>query len=250
MLTQPRKLATRTLAERIAFEMDEKLHGFVDYVSSAGKTNQLNPDCKILVKLDRLLLDEIEEDPLLEKYSCLVIDEAHERTISIDVIIGLIKNILSKRGNFKVIITSATLDSALFEKYFKTKTFKVSGRMYPVTIKHLPIKSKENFVDKIYECINKEIIPQGNIKNEYRGHILAFCTTVDEINQLCERFRNTLDPKQFVVCPLHGKLEPSEQKKAFEPTGSKFKLVFSTRIAETAITIDKVKVVIDLGYDR
>jgi HrpA-like RNA helicase len=73
---------------------------------------------------------------------------------------------------------------------------------------------------------------------------------VDEINELCEKFRNTLDPKQFVICPLHGRLEPAEQKKAFEQVGSKFKLVFSSRIAETAITIDKVKVVIDVGYDR
>lgn len=180
----------------------------------------------------------------------MVIDEAHERTISIDVIIGLIKKIVTERKDFKVIITSATLDSALFEQYFKTKTFKVSGRMYPVTIKYLPLKSKERFVDKISECINTEIIPKGNLKNEYRGHILAFCTTVDEINELCDKYRNSLDPKQFVICPLHGKLDPEEQRKAFDKVGDKIKLVFSSRIAETAITIDKVKVVIDLGQDR
>mgnify|MGYP000875025922 FL=1 len=136
VLTQPRKIATRTLAERIAFEMGEEVHRFVDYVASSG--NSPNPSSKIIVKLDRLLLDEFENDPLLSNYSCLVIDEAHERTISIDVIIGLIANVLRQRKDFKVIVTSATLDAALFEKYFKAKTFKVSGRLYPVEIIYKP----------------------------------------------------------------------------------------------------------------
>jgi HrpA-like RNA helicase len=112
--------------------MGEYVGEFVDYVASAGKT--ANPQAKIIFKLDRLVLDELTEDPLLSKYSCLVIDEAHERTISIDVIIGLITNLLKQRQDFKVIVTSASMDIQLFENYFRTKTLKVSGRMFPVTI--------------------------------------------------------------------------------------------------------------------
>jgi HrpA-like RNA helicase len=89
LVTQPRRLATRSLAERVAIEMGENVGGFVDYMASAGK--RVNPKAKIVFKLDRLVLDELTEDPILSNYSCLVIDEAHERTISIDVILGLIK---------------------------------------------------------------------------------------------------------------------------------------------------------------
>lgn len=112
--------------------MGENVGDFVDYVASAGKS--ANKNAKIIFKLDRIVLDELTEDPLLSKYSCLVIDEAHERTISIDVILGLIKELLMKRDDFKIIVTSASMDIQLFEKYFKTKTLRVSGRMYPVSV--------------------------------------------------------------------------------------------------------------------
>ena len=99
-----------------------------------------HPKAKIVFKLDRLVLDELVESPTLDEYSCLVIDEAHERTISIDVILGLVKDLLSIRKDFKVIITSASMEISLFEKYFNKKTLKVSGRMYPVNIRYLPSK--------------------------------------------------------------------------------------------------------------
>jgi HrpA-like RNA helicase len=88
------------------------------------------------------------------------------------------------------------------------------------------------------------------MKDRFRGHVLTFCTTVAEIDQLCERVANYVDKNYFMVCPLHGKLLPEEQKKAFSESENKFKFIFATRIAETAVTIDKVKVVIDIGYDR
>jgi ATP-dependent helicase HrpA len=130
LITQPRKLATRTLAERVASEMEETVHGFVDYQTSL--TSKVNEKAKIVFKMDRLVLDELKVDPQLSKYCCLVIDEAHERTISIDVILGLIKNLLTLRKDFKIIVTSASMDTELFRRYFKTEILKVSGRMYPV----------------------------------------------------------------------------------------------------------------------
>ena len=111
-------------------EMEESLHNFVDY--QASENTKVNENAKIVFKLDRLVLDELTTDPVLSKYCCLVIDEAHERTISIDVILGLIKSLLKKRKDFKIIVTSASMDTKLFKDYFKTEIMKVSGRMYPV----------------------------------------------------------------------------------------------------------------------
>lgn len=243
-MTQPRKLATRTLAERIASELDENVHGFVDYVSSSGKRPQRNS--KIVVMLDRLLLDELERDPLLSKYHCLIIDEAHERTLSIDILIGMIKNLLRSRSDFHVIITSATLDAQLFESYFETTTFKVSGRMFPVEVIYKPYENERSNVEKIKKVLNNEIM-RGENREKYRGHILVFCTSVEEINQLCNEYSTKVG---FVAMPLHGKLTSQEQKRIFMPEESLTKLIFSTRIAETSVTIDKIKVVIDTGEDR
>jgi HrpA-like RNA helicase len=145
----------------------------VDYVASGTKT--ANPKAKIVFKLDRLVLDELVESPTLDEYSCLVIDEAHERTISIDVILGLVKELLQKRKNFKVIITSASMEISLFEKYFNTKTLKVSGRMFPVNVQYLPSK-EEDTVKKIEKAIDNELLTERNmLKDKYKGHILVFC---------------------------------------------------------------------------
>jgi ATP-dependent helicase HrpA len=140
--------------------MSENVGDFVDYVASAGR--KANKNAKIIFKLDRIVLDELTEDPTLQKYSCLVIDEAHERTISIDVILGRIKELLTKRKDFKVIVTSASMDIQLFEKYFKTKTLKVSGRMYPVTVTYRDYaninEGKLQTVKKVEKVINEEIL--------------------------------------------------------------------------------------------
>lgn len=106
------------------------MHDFVDYQTTL--TTKINENAKIVFKMDRLVLDELKIDPKLSKYCCLVIDEAHERTISIDVILGLIKKLLSLRSDFKIIVTSASMDTNLFKNYFKTDILKVSGRMFPV----------------------------------------------------------------------------------------------------------------------
>lgn len=183
LVTQPRRLATRSLAERVAKEMGESVGGFVDYVASAGKN--VNHKAKIIFKLDRIVLDELTEDPILSNYSCLVIDEAHERTISIDIILGLVKELLKKRKDFKVIVTSASMDIHLFEAYFNVKTLKVSGRMFPVTIAY---KDYEKYKDgdkyqmayKIRRVIDEEILyDNSSMKSNFKGHLLCFCSNLD-----------------------------------------------------------------------
>ncbi len=132
--------------------MGERVGKFVDFKTSIDR--EICPQAKIIFKLDRLILDELTEDPLLMKYSALVIDEAHERTISIDVIIGLVKELVKKRQDFRVIITSASMDVQLFQRYFEgIKALKVSGRLYDVNIfyRHLQIQSSTQKIKKILD---------------------------------------------------------------------------------------------------
>jgi len=187
LITQPRRLATRTVAERVAFEMEEKIGDFVDYATSAHK--KLASSAKIVFKLDSIVLDELTIDRRLSNYSCLIIDEAHERTISIDVILGLIKELQQIRKGFKVIVTSASLDGKLFEQYFKEKVFKVSGRLFPVDIIYAPLNQESDMVRKIEKVIKKDIlISNSQLKDQYKGDVLVFCTGVDDINFLCSIF--------------------------------------------------------------
>ena len=152
-------------------------------MASSGK--KPNPKAKIVFKMDRLVLDELTEDPTLSKYSCLVLDEAHERTISIDVILGMIKSLLSKREDFKVIVTSASMDIQLFENYFGTRALKVSGRLHPVAIEHKDYTNykegdKRQMVQKIEKVINEEVLEdENNMRSGLKGHLLCFCSGVD-----------------------------------------------------------------------
>lgn len=248
LITQPRKLATRTLAERVAMEMEENLHGFVDYQASSNKS--VNENAKIVFKLDRLVLDELTIDETLSKYCCLVIDEAHERTISIDIVLGLIKKLLERRKDFKIIVTSASMDTKLFRDYFKTEIMKVSGRMYPVKEIFAPYEHEKTLTKKVERLIDNEILVNtSKMVKEYEGHVLVFCSGVDEITELVDTFKRKLNPRVFKVFPLHGRLLPEEQKDVFSHS-KEFKFIFASRIAETSITIDGVKVVIDPGEDR
>ena len=171
--------------------MEEEVHEFIDYQTSSNKN--VNPESKIVFKLDRLVLDELTVDPVLSKYCCLVIDEAHERTISIDVILGLIKELLRKRKNFKVIVTSASMDIELFKQYYKAKILKVSGRMFPVKEIFSPYENEKEVTTKIKKVINNELLDYNNrLKPEFEGHVLAFCTSIDEITELCQYYESKL----------------------------------------------------------
>lgn len=227
--------------------MEEKIGGFVDYATSPHKP--VSKTARIVFKMDALVLDEITADRLLSKYSCLIIDEAHERTISIDVILGLIKELQTKRKNFKVIVTSASLDARLFSDYFKKKVMKVSGRLYPVEVIHKKLHETDA-VRKIEKVIKDDILINGSeIRKEYKGDVLVFCSGVEEINILCNIFQKYVNPRVFQVYPLHGRIAPSEQRLIFLQT-KEHKLIFASRIAETSITINGVKVVVDPGLDR
>ena len=146
------------------------------------------------------------------------------------------------------------MDIKLFEDYFKTNTLKVSGRTFPVTITYKDYQrfkegDKYQMVHKICKIIDEQVLyDTSNMKNQFKGHLLCFCSSIDDINELIRIYGGKLNKNIFNVHALHGKVTPADQKKVFEDTG-KHKFIFASRIAETAITIDGVRVVIDPGQD-
>jgi HrpA-like RNA helicase len=143
------------------------------------------------------------------------------------------------------------MDIELFRKYYQTKVLKVSGRMFPVEEEFVPYNNERDVTHKIIRVINERLLDEReqNLRPEYCGHILVFCLGVDQITELQKIYSKKLNPRVFKVLALHGRLAHDEQREAFAPT-NEYKLIFSSRVAETSITIDGVKVVIDPGEDR
>lgn len=268
---QPRKLAVQTVSKRVAEELKSPIGDLVGF--QTGLKNVSGKNTKILFTIDRIFLDELLVDRALSKYSCVIIDEAHERNINTDILLSLIKETAARNPNIRFIVTSATLNEELFVNYFNCSSLRVSGRNYPVEIIYKPMKNYYSYLDAI-EVLLKEILQQRSAistgdddanweeeksKDEKEdqaseGHILVFLAGVDEIEYLLNRVKlEKYDPEKFCFLPLHGRLTPYEQQRVFSQSRSGKKLtkvIFSTRIAETAVTINNVSVVIDIQYDR
>ena len=249
--TQPRKLAAISLAEHVSKEVGEKIGDTYGYVTTKNKQNK---KAKVIYMTDHSLLNECIADPNLSKYSCLVIDEAHERSIHTDILIALIKRCLPKREDLKVIITSATINPTLFSHYFGGKetcpVIEVPGRVYPVKIEWeegtlLSSIEQDSYVaDAVNKVHNIHISQRKDL-----GDILVFLTCPAEIEKACKLAQKTLK-NEAVILPLHGKLQPEEQQKVFDIVKGKRKVVFSTNVAETSVTIPGIKYVIDTGLSK
>ncbi|XP_067054125.1 uncharacterized protein [Acropora muricata] len=240
--TQPRKVAATSLADHVAHEMGGVRGQIVG--CHVGGNIQACKTTRIVYATDHVLLNECLKDPNLSKYSCIIIDEAHERSIYSDLLLGMIKKTLTRRPDLRVVITSATIDPSLFVSYFnECPVLKVSGRMFPV---HVTWKddSSHNFEDYLRAAVDtvREIH-----RNEGQGDILVFLTSPVETERACENLLK-LEPDTNLVClPLHGKLRQEEQRKVFELLPDKRKVVFATNCAETSITIPGIKYVVDSG---
>ncbi|KAF7539365.1 hypothetical protein G7Z17_g12431 [Cylindrodendrum hubeiense] len=240
--TQPRRLAVTTVARRVATEMDVPLGQEVGY--SIRFDNVTSDKTRLKYMTDGLLLREAMEDGNFSSYSCIIIDEAHERTISTDILMALLKKAVASRSDLKVIIMSATLDAGTFTNYFaSSSTFRVHGGSHPVEIMYLSGATPDYFLLSLHFV--KHIH-----ENHEAGDILLFLTSVKEVEEACSMLRTAIEDME--VMSLYASLPPSEQDKVFCQSSMR-KCVVTTNIAETSLTIDGVAYVIGVckqsGYN-
>lgn len=253
-VTQPRRVAAMSVAKRVSEELDVELGEEVGYsIRFEDKSSN-----KTLIKYltDGMLLREAMSDPLLSKYCVVIIDEAHERTLATDILFGFIKDILPKRKELKLIIMSATIDITKFQTYFNAPVIIIPGRLYPVDLNYL---SKP--VDDYFDAAVSRVVEIHKTHKE-GGDILLFLTGEEEIEEACKEIREQIrelddDVGIANVIPLYSTLPPFQQQKIFEqPPGKNNKgipgrkIIVSTNIAETSITIDGIVFVVDPGFSK
>ncbi|MDP4494510.1 ATP-dependent RNA helicase HrpA [Vibrio cholerae] len=244
--TQPRRLAARSVANRIAEEMETELGGFVGY--KVRFTDQISDQTQIKLMTDGILLAEIQNDRFLNQYDTIIIDEAHERSLNIDFILGYLKQLLPRRPDLKVIITSATIDPERFSKHFiNAPIIEVSGRTYPVEVRYRPLagdddsESDRDQLEGIFQAVD-ELCDEG------LGDILIFMNGEREIRDTADALskRNLRDTE---IVPLYARLSAGEQNKIFQPHAGR-RIVLATNVAETSLTVPGIKYVIDPGTAR
>ncbi|MTE22805.1 ATP-dependent RNA helicase HrpA [Microbacterium sp. ZXX196] len=267
--TQPRRLAARTIAERVAEEMGVPLGGAVGY--KVRFTDQVSDDTRIALMTDGILLNEIHRDRLLTRYDTIIIDEAHERSLNVDFLLGYLKRILPERPDLKVIITSATIDPDSFARHFASPdgtpapVIEVSGRTFPVEIRYRPIgrpdadQAPEADVDERPYDVDDEVqaIVEAlrELDREPRGDVLVFLPGEAEIRDAADAVRGAFskDAAPTEVLPLYGRLSAAEQHRVFEPSrvaGVRRRVIIATNVAETSLTVPGIKYVIDAGTAR
>jgi ATP-dependent RNA helicase DHX8/PRP22 len=244
--TQPRRVAAMSVAKRVAEEVGCKLGNEVGY--TIRFEDNTSPDTRIKYMTDGILQREILLDPMLNKYSCIMLDEAHERTIATDVLFGLLKKTLKRRPDMKLIVTSATLDADKFSEYFyKCPIFSIPGRTFPVEVMY----SREPESDYLDAAL--VTVMQIHL-TEPAGDILLFLTGKEEIDSSCEVLSErmkALGPNvpELMILPIYGALPSEVASRIFEPSPSGTrKVVIATNIAETSLTIDGIYYVVDPGF--
>lgn len=259
--TQPRRIAARTVATRIAEELGTTLGAGVGY--KVRFTDQTAESTYLKLMTDGVLLAELASDRLLKAYDTLIIDEAHERSLNIDFLLGYLRTLLPKRPDLKVIVTSATIDVQRFSKHFAdAPVFVVQGRSYPVEMLYRPIaleaatSSEDEGFDDIEEAIPRAVVAAVEECLQYerqqgkvgRGDILIFSSSEREIRVLADTLRK-YGPPHTEILPLYSRLSVSEQQKVFA-RGTGRRIVIATNVAETSLTVPNIHFVIDPGFAR
>ncbi|MFD9873041.1 ATP-dependent RNA helicase HrpA [[Kitasatospora] papulosa] len=248
--TQPRRIAARTVAERVAEELDSPLGETVGW--KVRFTDQVNPDATF-VKLmtDGILLAEIQTDRELLAYDTIIIDEAHERSLNIDFLLGYLARLLPKRPDLKVVITSATIDPERFAKHFgEAPIVEVSGRTYPVEVRYRPLLegADEDTADSDRDQITAICDAVDELDHEAPGDVLVFLSGEREIRDTADAL-NKRNLRHTEVLPLYARLSHAEQHRVFQRhTGRR--IVLATNVAETSLTVPGIKYVIDPGNAR
>jgi len=245
--TQPRRIAAITVANRIAEELGQKAGQSVGYKIRFQDRTSKNAFIKIMT--DGILLAEAQHDPYLNAYDVIIVDEAHERSLNIDFILGILKTLLSKRKDLKLIITSATIDTQKFSKAFdNAPIIEVSGRLYPVTMRYQP-PDDDSDADDVGTHVEMAVRAVEQLQAESRsGDILIFMPTEQDIRETCHLLASRCDDTVKVL-PLFARLTAAEQTRVFAPVRAR-KIIVATNIAETSLTIPGIKYVIDTGLAR
>ncbi|WP_066295506.1 ATP-dependent RNA helicase HrpA [Arthrobacter luteolus] len=263
--TQPRRLAARTVAERIAEELDVEIGAEVGF--QVRFTGQVSRGTKVKVMTDGILLAEIQHDRKLKKYSTIIIDEAHERSLNIDFILGYLKRLLPERPDLKIIITSATIDPERFARHFAAPdgtpapVIEVSGRTFPVEIRYRPLNqpalgspdADDDELEEDRDPLDAVCDAVDELSREAPGDILIFFSGEREIRDAADALRGTLQRNPRLanaeILPLFARLSLAEQHRVFSP-GKQRRIVLATNVAETSLTVPGIKYVIDTGTAR
>ncbi len=251
--TQPRRIAAQTVASRIAQELGEDLGCTVGY--KIRFDDRSSPDCAVKIMTDGILLAEAQKDRSLAQYEVIIVDEAHERSLNIDFTLGILRRLVKKRRDLKVVITSATIDTEKFSKAFDgAPVIEVSGRMYPVDIQYMAGETDDGTEDSGDEGDDTEYVEACADAVEYilstsrYGDILVFLPTEQDIGETMELIRSR-STGVVTVLPLFARLSAKEQRKVFLSQPGR-KVVVSTNVAETSLTIPGIKYVVDTGLAR
>ena len=263
--TQPRRIAARAVAERIAEELQTELGGLVGY--QVRFTDTSSAKTKVKVMTDGILLNALQRDRKLTQYDTIIIDEAHERSLNIDFLLGYLKQLLPKRPDLKVIITSATIDPESFSRHFNdAPVIEVSGRTFPIEYRYRPLEDEtaedddpdagtsgstgDDYVDGIVGALKE-------LEREAPGDVLVFFSGESEIRDAQEAIEGSIVggvlAKGTEVLPLYGRLSAADQHKVFETSkmvGLRRRIILATNVAETSLTVPGIKYVIDTGTAR
>lgn len=254
--TQPRRIAARSIAARVAEELGGPLGRHVGY--KVRFSDATSPATYIKLMTDGILLAETQGDPFLNQYDTIILDEAHERSLNVDFLIGYLKRLVARRRDLKVIITSATIDSVRFSRHFTTPrgpapVIEVSGRNYPVEIRYRPLAADEDDDDPDLERSMLDAVDELGSETA-GGDVLIFMPTERHIHDMAKALRGRLvsgrwGGRRAEVLPLYARLPASEQQRVFNPGGAR-RIIIATNVAESSLTVPGIRYVIDSGTAR
>jgi len=247
--TQPRRIAARTVAARIAEELKVEIGGLVGY--KVRFHDRAGTGTVIKLMTDGILLAETQGDPQLRAYDTIILDEAHERSLNIDFLLGYLKQLVDKRKDLKVVVTSATIDADKFSKHFNgAPVIEVSGRLYPVEVRYRPVEGdKEDTTRDEEEQALADAV--GELCRSGPGDVLVFLPGEREIRKAAEVLGKALarELRSVEILPLYSRLSNAEQDRVFRPGGAQ-RVVLATNVAETSLTVPRIRYVVDTGLAR
>lgn len=246
-VTQPRRIAALSIADRLREELknDALVSTRIRFLEEGSA------DAPIKVMTDGILLQEYRKDRFLRQYGAILLDEAHERSLNIDILLGILRGVVEHRPEFRLIVASATLDAKLFQEFFPgSAILEAEGRLFPVQVEYRPPEERKNAKARgdsgLLDDAEHAIL---DLLTAYPDNLLCFLPTERDIQDLSEDLRSQLDEKRYEILPLFGRLSPADQRKVFRSSG-KVKVVLATNIAETSLTIPGIAYVVDTGLAR